>query len=487
MNDVALVFALALPIVVGMALLAALLPRGPAAPVPGLLAWLGGAGFLIGVLAVTTIMRLDSRLGIPFGVASIAGPALALAAVSSWIAWRRATLAGYGRDALAGLCATELPRGARVAWFALLAWMTVRVVLLALEASLRPLFAWDAWSAWATKAKAYAALHAIVPFADVAGWMTATTPVWFDAAPFQPATLPLLQAWMATAVGAWSDGAAALPWCLYLVALLLVVFGELRRREAPPLHALVAAWLVASMPLLGTQVALAGYADLPLATAFTLFVLAGSRAIAGRALVDVVVALAAAASLVLTKQAGWAWVVVALPGLAAVALGPSWHRRAGVTLVVVALAVVGIAARFPGFALGPVTFRYSPVWETLATDTLLLANWHLLAIGLVGTLALRWRRAFDSEVAPLSLVLAAGLLWIAILASFPSFRAWGADYLGLNRAVLVLAPFAVAWMAIALLEPARVPPAANEPVAESAPPAPLRTGTAVDEAPPQVA
>jgi hypothetical protein len=68
-------------------------------------------------------------------------------------------------------------------------------------------------------------------------------------------------------------------------------------------------------------------------------------------------------------------------------------------------------------------------------------------------------------MAPLTLILAAGALWIAMLAAFPAFRAWGADHLGLNRAVLVLAPFAIAWMAIAMLRaaPAEVPASTADP------------------------
>jgi hypothetical protein len=182
-----------------------------------------------------------------------------------------------------------------------------------------------------------------------------------------------------------------------------------------------------------------------------------------RAPVDVVAAVAALASLPLYKTAGWAWLAVALPGLAAAALGRASHRRIAVALLVLAIAVVGVAARFPTLAIGPLGFAYDPAWDAFAMDTLLLANWHLVALGLVGTLALRYRRVVDDEMMPLTLVLAAGAVWIAMMVAFPSMRAWGADYLGLNRAMLVLVPFSIAWMAIAMLDaPAtRAAPAAR--------------------------
>ena len=477
-------FALLVPAALGASLLAACPRREAHAVEPARVAWLVGAGLVVGVLALTAIMRAESLAGIPFGLVSIAAPALALVAAFAWLARRRG---GDARGALAAasrtLVARDLAGSARLAWLALVAWIVVRLGLLLVEVALRPLYAWDAWSAWATKAKAYFAMRSVVPFVDMAGWATATTPAWFDAAPWQPATLPLLQAWIATAIGRWDDASVALPWWLFFVALVLVVYGEVRRRGATGLHALVAAWLVATLPLAGTQVALAGYADLPLAAAFTLGALAGVHALRTRDPASAVAAVAALASLMLYKASGWAWLVVLLPGLAAAALGSPWQRRVGVLLVVVAVAIIGVAARFPTMALGHVTFAYAPAWEAFVTDSLLLANWHLVALGLVGTLILRRKRVFDDDVAPLTLILATGAAWIAMLVAFPAFRAWGADYLGVNRAVLVLVPFAIAWMAIVLLDaPVAQPVTPPEPVEGAVPPRPEATPSPAPEA-----
>ncbi|MEO8485589.1 MAG: hypothetical protein ABI585_04550 [Betaproteobacteria bacterium] len=453
MSITLLVLALLAPLLAGASLLAACGTGEGTDRGPGMLPWTLGAGFVAGVLVLTSIMRIDAWIGVPFGIASIGGPVLALTAIFAWMAKRRGVAPARAWAAsLRTLAGQDLAKPARLAWLALVAWIAVRLALLLAEVALRPLYAWDAWSVWATKAKVFYAMRTVVPFADLAGWTSATTPVWFDAAPLQSRMLPLLQAWIATAIGAWDDASVALPWWLFLVALILVVYGEIRRRGAPPLHALVAAWLAGSLPLLGMQVALAGYADLPLAAAFTLGALAGVRAVRTRVPADIVAAGAALASLALMKSSGWAWIVVALPGLVAVALPRRWHRRIGVLLVVAAIAVVGIAARFPNLAFGPVSFDYAPVWETLASDGVLLANWHLLAFGIIGTILLRRRRLVDAEMAPLTLILAAGSIWIAALAAFPALRLWGADFLGLNRAILVLAPFAIAWMAVAILD-----------------------------------
>jgi hypothetical protein len=85
-------------------------------------------------------------------------------------------------------------------------------------------------------------------------------------------------------------------------------------------------------------------------------------------------------------------------------------------------------------------------------ESVLLANWHLVALGLAGTLALRYKRVIDADMAPLTLILAAAAVWIAMLVAFPSLRLFGADFLGLNRATLVVVPYAIAWMAVAMLD-----------------------------------
>ena len=201
---------------------------------------------------------------------------------------------------------------------------------------------------------------------------------------------------------------------------------------------------------MGAQVALAGYADLPTAAAFTLGALAGARAARTRAPVDALAATLALAAAASMKTSGWVWVVIALPGLAAAALGPAWTRRIAIAIPALAVGVVAVGARFTDLSIGPVSLAFDPVFAALGTDGVLLANWHLLALGAVGTIVFARRRLLDPAVAPLTLVVAAGAAWIGLLGAFPWLRNWGADSLGLNRVVLALAPVVSIWMVVAL-------------------------------------
>lgn len=452
MDTLGLLFALLLPYAIGDALLAACVRDGRAWREPGIFPWLAGAAWIVGAFLLTLVMRGVAMAGLPFSVASIGVPGLAIVAAAGLLAWRRngegwRDTIGIVRD---GVAARDLAGAARAAWFVLLAWLALRAAMLLVEVVERPIYPWDAWSAWATKAKVYFAERTIVPFGDAAQWMAAAPGTWYDAAPGQPATLPLVQAWIATAMGRFDDARVTLPWWLWFVALLLVTYGEARRRGVGRLPSLAAAWFAGSLPLMGAQVALAGYADLPTAAAFTLGALAGARAVRTRAPVDALAATLALAAAASMKTSGWVWVVIALPGLAAAALGPAWTRRIAIAIPALAAAVVAVGARFTDLSIGPVSLAFDPVFAALGTDGVLLANWHLLALGAVGTIVFARRRLLDPAVAPLTLVVAAGAAWIGLLGAFPWLRNWGADSLGLNRVVLALAPVVSIWMVVAL-------------------------------------
>ena len=138
----------------------------------------------------------------------------------------------------------------------------------------QPLYPWDAWTQWATKARVWFELGRIVPFASADAWFAADGAAYFDAAPGNPPTMPLLQVWACIALGRWDDALMNWPWWQIAVALALAVYGAMRAHDLPPLAALVVAFFVASLPLANVHVALAGYADLPLAAYYTCAVLA---------------------------------------------------------------------------------------------------------------------------------------------------------------------------------------------------------------------
>ena len=337
----ALTVGLMLPWLLGLALLFALGWPRQQGGTGGAAALRAGFGYCTGALLLTLWMRLLSVAGIMFGWLSIGLPLALVTAALFAFARRTGRIAAFdARTVIDSLFRTPpLLRWQRLVWIGLLAWLALRFLLLAADIAWQPLYPWDAWVQWATKARVWYELGRIAPFARAEEWFASPGGVYFDAAPNYPATVPLLQVWSCIALGRWDDSAMNWPWLFLLIALTCAVYGALRGEGIAPLAALVGAYLVASLPLLDTHAALAGYADLPMATIYTLAALAFYRWAMRRHRLDAALALGLALCCPLIKIPGLVWALTLLPGVV-VALMP---RRG--------LNVVGIAYALGLFAL----------------------------------------------------------------------------------------------------------------------------------------
>src|SRR5690606_35915618 len=113
----------------------------------------------------------------------------------------------------------------------------------------------------------------------------------------------------------WDDSLINLPWLLCAGALGLAFYGQLRYWRLTPLASLLGTYLLLSIPLLNTHIALAGYGDLWLATTYSL---------AGMALLPWLrtgdsrqgwLALLLALACPLLKREGLIWILPFLPPL----------------------------------------------------------------------------------------------------------------------------------------------------------------------------
>lgn len=422
----------------------------------GELAWTLGSGWLVGALLVTLWMRALSAAGIPFGRLAIGGPLAAMAVVAIGFAlWqRRRMAAATARRAWRGLLAADLEGWRRAAWFALLAWLALRFALLLGEVAWRPLYPWDAWTQWATKARVWYELRAIVPFMTAPEWTAANGAAWYDAAPHYPGTIPLWQVWSCVLLGRWDDALMNLPWWCTGVALALALFGFLRRAGFDPLSALAATWLVVSMPFLDVHVALAGYADLPMAACLTLAVLAGMRWFRSRSWHDLVPALLFACALPLVKNPGKAWLPLLLPALV-VALFPRRGPRIVAVALAAAVAAFVVLAQTDPVVLGyrlHLTYDVPFPWRGLVDAYFTYANWHLLWYAVVAAVMLGRRAILAPGIAPLTVFVGAGLLFLLFGFTFTNARIWVEDQSTVNRATLHMAPLVFVWVILVFRE-----------------------------------
>jgi len=494
MGSATLFLGLLLPWALGSAaLLAARDARQPLGA-PGELAWLAGLGYLAGAILLTLWMRALSAAGVPFGIAAIALPLLAAAAALATLALRRH--GGAAAATAAGRAALRLPECiggvTRILWWSLLAWMALRFALLGLELAARPLYPWDAWIAWATKARVWFELGRMAPFVDAAQWLAGSGTAWFDASPDSPATLPLLQVWASIALGRWDDALMNWPWWQIGLALVLMVYGGLRRLGVGALAALLGAWFASSLPLANVHVALAGYADLPLAAYYAGAVLALLRWIETRTLRDAVVAALLAAACPLVKATGAIWVLTLLPGIVIAALPRLGGKVVGAAFGLVLFTLAVLAQTHFVVAGRSLHLEFAPASVELVESYFVTGSWNLLWYGAVGATILAWRRIQSPPLLPLATIVAAGMLLVLILFAFPGVRVFLTDPPTVDRATLHLAPvlivfmllafraFAVHWRAVH--PPPAAPEAAAAPAAPdgAAAPAPAEASSAPD-------
>ncbi len=453
MDTLGLIAGLKLPWLLGIAVLVATRDTARKADAPGEVAWIVGAGYLAGAFILTLWMRVLSLAGIRFGALAIGVPLLLVTAAFAWLAWRRhggAPLVAAAVGALRALVAPmHASRAARLAWQLLLAWLVLRYALLALEVIWQPLYPWDAWIQWATKARVWYEQGRIEPFVRSTEWFAADGTAWFDASPDYPPTLPLLQVWTCIALGRWDDSLMNAPWWQFSVALAFAVYGALRSLDMEALPALVGAFLVASLPLANVHVALAGYADLPMAAYYTVAALAFLRWTHSRSLRDACLVLLLAVACTQIKVPGLIWALTLLPG-AVVALLPRQGPKVaaiGLALTIFALAVLA--------QTNPVVFGYrlhqdfDPAWRALGETQFLLSNWHLLWYAAIIAAVLAGRQLATPALAPLTAIVVTGGVFLVIVFSFTIARSWVIEQTTINRATLHIAPLAAVFAVLA--------------------------------------
>jgi hypothetical protein len=413
-----------------------------------------GHGLVLGLVACGATLWLPSLLGSTTLSGSAwawpAVPALLGAALAWWR--RRSAPAPRGIDA-----------GAPCPWW-LLAVVAVLVGVRALwlfdEAWLRPLFAWDGWVAWSAKARAWVLSQQAADFVPAGEWLAAGGQgVRTSLAAHYPELPSWIQVWLASAGGGWHDGAINLAWPLLWLALLAGCFGQWRALALPAAPAVVALYLLASLPLINVHAALPGYADLWLGTCLVFAALAWLRFRERGERGQLHLALLFAALLPLLKFEGAVWASGLLALMLWFALeryGRGWRLAAAAGVVALALAaswLLGLAwlQLLAGLLAGLGDQQFWSVLAAMATGLFAQDNWHLLWYLLPAILAWRWRalRAMP-ELAGLALALAAGLVLVLLLFTLSEAGRWAESFTAVNRLVLQLAPLAVTVMALAL-------------------------------------
>lgn len=429
---------------------------------PGVWPMILGYGYLLGQFAAVLVLGVTASLGL---APNSIGPMLVMGLIA---------VAGARLPATAAPVSTEIGKPAESSplwhWIfilPLLFWVGLRLAGLALEVWWQPLFPWDAWTTWILRARVWSELHQFVPFVSPETWLsdpggTAQT----IAAWSYPKAVSLLALWPTLGYGSWNETIAVLPWFGCALALGLGFYGQARIWGCSVLETSVFLWMLFSLPILDTHIALAGYADLWLAVVLGLGAAAffqWSRCGDRRQLL-----LAFLLMLIcpFIKHEGAIWLISFIPALLAARLSGRWLSAIGLATLGAAMAVwisgglsvalpgAGVLALTPDFVqipgVGKFVFTYHDSWPALWRNLFVYGTWHLFGYLLV--FAVFWgaatglaRGAEPWQRAEMAFVITSLLLFF-VLFFLTDAHLWADQATSLNRLLLHFAPAFLFWM-----------------------------------------
>lgn len=430
------------------------------------LAMVVGYGLMAGLLGGGVLMRLLDALSVSLTFATIGTAALALILLLAYLLYRERLKSPRSSASTVQLYGPSAPLGHidRLIVVLLLAIIVLRIALLAVDVALRPVFPWDATMHWATKARVWFEHSQLHPFVENADWLRSTAENTFtDHHPGYPITIPLLQLWMVTALGEWHESLMNLPWILCAVALAAAFYAQAREAGANVLLALTFTYFLMSMPLLNTQVALAGYADVFLGACYAMALMAFHNWSLSRSRSQGLLALLFALSCTLIKNEGFFWLLTFVPALLVVLIP---GRRAVMGLGAMTLAAVVVLLVFPrdlvvaGHSLNELKVFYRPQAVGPILDSLFVYDsWHLFAWLLCGLLALvtLLRREAFVPLRGIGIALAAATLLFLFLFLFTAYSGGALRLTAVSRISLQLVP-AMMFFALLLARSLALPP-----------------------------
>lgn len=144
-----------------------------------------------------------------------------------------------------------------------LALIAIHLLFIAIEIFTQPVYPWDSWAVWAYRAKAWFFNGGMVEFVSPAHWLAAssadayTTNAWN-----YPQYASVVPYWAALSLGRWSETLTNLPVLFAGLAIGLALYGQCREYGFSVSISIIACYLLYSIPIFGTHLALAGYADI---------------------------------------------------------------------------------------------------------------------------------------------------------------------------------------------------------------------------------
>lgn len=361
----------------------------------------------------------------------------------------------------------------RCLFWVLISWLALHLALIAIEILWRPVFPWDAWQTWMYRARIWFESGAFQALDSPEMWARGQSTATFNAAGYgYPGFVSALAAWAATALGRWSETLVNVPTLFCGIALALAMYGHVREAEFPRWAGILASYLLISIPLVNTHLALAGQADIWLAGYAGIGFVSLLWGLARNDPWPLFVGFFFIGLGVLVKQEGLVWLLAAAATLLVTA-----HPRTtllGVVLVSVLGAAAWLAGQYlPGLPLlgkigihdgqlylpliGSHAVEYFDVSGAYFTNFIKSSTWHLLWPILLLVLVVQpVLSGSDTRRANLAFLAVFVLTQLMIFALSEKGR-WAEDWTAINRLPLQLSPALVFVIFLTAKELAGIP------------------------------
>jgi len=369
-----------------------------------------GYGFFLGYFLCSTAIWLLYTMFGQLSATMVSGLLLLLSVLGFFLSWRKHH---HGQLTISGK-ATDIKGWDRWLALLLLTLIIIHLAAAAYDAYSRPLLPWDAWTTWTYRAKIWFLSQELSPFVSTDAWLNTTNPgVYTIPAHNYPAIVSLMQLWPVMLHGQWNDALAIFPGLLAGVALVLALYGQGRSLGWPPLLLIAGVYLLISIPLLDTHLALPGYADLWLGGFAGLGFIALLQWSQSRDRTQLLIGLLFLGLGIFVKREGSLWLMMGLLFVTVQVL--SWKlllaMTASMALAILSgyslvdlpwLGQIGYAdSTFYLSRLGTITLRPQDVSSAIITNLFSNSNWNLLYFYLCASLLLVLLRGKQGAKCPM--------------------------------------------------------------------------------------
>jgi len=315
-----------------------------------------------------------------------------------------------------------------------------------------PLTPWDAWNGWIAKAKIWYYHGLVEVLVDRANWLLSEESFTNPTAHY-PDALPLLYVFNAGFYG-WNETALNAIYPAMFIALLLAFYGNIKLFSNSN-HALMAVFILSSIPFVNVHVTLAGYADIWIAALLAISLFNAQHFLSQPSVSRFIIVLIFISLTVMFKLESWIWLSIFIVVLLLCLMNES--KRKWIYLILFSLSVIwylfgGFSLDFPFGevilspnlikipALGTYSLSFADTTSAWIEALFFSKNWNLLWYSIPFVLFLYFKTKNKELIVLPALYLLFTVFFIYVLFYMTYASIFANDFTSSNRIVLHIVP-----------------------------------------------